>query len=80
MPAHKPRFSFFDLFEKAFPFVFCGTFALIVLMMIVQVVLVPIQAVLILKVADIVAKSDFSNGVKPVIAQAWCGSTTCLDK
>ena len=73
MPSRKSQFSFFDLFEKAFPFVFCGTFALIVLMMIVQ-------AFLVLKVAGIAAKSDFSNGIKPVIAQAWCGSTTCLDK
>ena len=73
MLRRKAQFSFFDLFEKAFPFVFCGTFALIVLMMIVQ-------AVLVLKVAGIAAQSDFSNGVKPVIAQAWCGSTTCLDK
>jgi len=69
----KTQFSFFDLFKKVFPFIFCGTSALVVLMMIVQVSLV-------LKVAGIAAKSDFSNGIKPVLAQAWCGSTTCLDK
>jgi hypothetical protein len=65
--------SFLDFFFRAIPFFIAGAGCLVVVMILVQ-------TFLIFKVATLAMQGDFSNGIKPIIAQAWCGSVNCLDK
>jgi len=32
------------------------------------------------KATDVATKTDFSDGIKPVLEKIWCGEPGCLDK